>query len=82
MKPKKDRQLCRGCYHEDYWHGLGGAKACWSFKSAKVEKRLAIAVDRSPPYPKDAAQWTMSCYNRKRMVYVKPAALNSEGYWK
>ena len=81
-KPKKERSLCSGCYHEEYWHGLGGAKECWSFESAEVIKLISIPVDRPPPYGKDTAEWRMSCYNRKRMVYVKPEAITSEGYWK
>jgi hypothetical protein len=81
-KPKKDKAQCGGCYNNDYNFGLGGSNECWSFKSAKIIKRLAIHVDQPPPYNKDNAEYRMDCFNSKRMVYVKPDALTSEGYWK
>lgn len=82
MKPKKCKSLCNGCYNQDYWFGLGGAKECWSFKGAKVIKRLAIHVDQRPPYDVKNSQYMLSCYTRKRMVYVKPVALTKEGFWR
>lgn len=81
-KTAKSKSLCAGCYHDDYNHGFMGVKECWSFDSAKVIKRIPIDVDRRPPYDKKAAKPMMSCYNRKRMVYVTPDALDSQGFWK
>jgi hypothetical protein len=81
-KPSKSKSLCAGCYNNDYNHGLGGADGCWSYKSAKIIKRLAIPVDRPPPYDKDHAEYRMDCFTRKGMVYVRPDALTAEGYWK
>lgn len=78
----KSKQACAGCYNDDYNHGLGGSKECWSFESATMFPRIAISVDQSPPYDKDQAKQMMSCYTRKRMVYVKPEALDDLGYWK
>lgn len=82
MKPKKAKTLCGGCYNNDYNYGLGGADGCWSYKDATVIKRLGIPVDMPPPYSKENAEWKLSCFNRKRMVYVKPDVLDSNGYWK
>lgn len=82
QKPKKCRSLCSGCYNQDYWYGLGGAKECWSFKGSKVVKRLPVDVDRPPPYDKEDTRYMLSCYNRKRMVYVDPKVLTPDGYWK
>jgi hypothetical protein len=82
MKPKKDKSLCSGCYHNEYNHGFMGVKECWSFRSGKVIKRLPVPVDLRPPYNKDGARWMLSCFNRKGMVYVKPEVIDAAGYWK
>lgn len=78
----KSKNLCTGCYHNDYNYGLGGDKGCWSFDSAKVVKRLAIDVTRCPPYDWDNAEPRMSCYNKKGMVYINAGVLDSRGYWR
>lgn len=80
MKPSKE--MCNGCYNNDYNFGLGGSKECWSFSSAKIEKKIHIPIDRRPPYDKKSAKNTMSCFNRKGYVHVKPENLTTEGYWK
>lgn len=83
LKPKKCKSLCGGCYNNDYNFGLGGAKECWSFKGAKIKKRLPIPNDMRPPYDKNNARYMMSCYTKKGYITVDPkTALNSEGYWK
>jgi hypothetical protein len=79
---KKSKAMCVGCYNDDYNHGLGGAKECWSYESAVIIKRLAIPVDRSPPYDPKSAEPTMSCYRKQRWVYVKPEVLDDSGYWR
>ncbi len=79
---EKSKSMCSGCYNDDYNHGLGGSKECWSYDGAEIIDRIAIPVDLAPPYDKDNAKPMMSCFNRKRMVYVKPSALREDGYWK
>ena len=79
---KKSKSMCSGCYNNDYNHGLGGSKECWSYSDAKIIKRLAIPVDMRPPYNAKNAKSMMSCYQQKRMVFVKPEVLTSDGYWK
>lgn len=79
---EKSKEACVGCYNDDYNHGLGGAKECWSFDSAKIISRLGVRVDQSPPYDKDQARPMMSCYQQKRMVYIEPKVLRDDGYWK
>ena len=37
MSRKIKRADCDGCYNEDYHHGLGGAKKCWSFDEAEMK---------------------------------------------
>lgn len=78
----KTKQNCNGCYNNDYNYGLGGSKECWSYESAEIIPRIGIPVDMPPPYDKDSAQPTMSCYQKKRYVFVKPEALTDRGYWK
>ena len=36
---------CKGCYNDCYNHGLGGAKECFSFKNAKVQRMYVIGVN-------------------------------------
>ena len=78
----KTKQMCTGCYNNDYNYGLGSAKECWSFESAEIIARLAIDVNRSPPYDWDNAEDRLSCYNKKGMVYIKKEALDYQGCWK
>lgn len=75
--------LCRGC-RDDFYNGHNelGVQRCWSLKSATVVERVAIYVDRCPPYKNMKAEKTLSCHSRPRHVMVKPEAINAEGYWK
>jgi len=82
MSAGMTRENCSGCYNEDYHHGLGGAKECWSFSGAKLIKRLGIPVDLSPPYDREKAKLTPDCYRKQKWVFVKPEVLDEEGYWK
>ena len=75
------KERCRGCYNDDYNHGLG-AKECWSFASAKIEPRILIHVDQPPPYNREAARPTPTCYQKQRYASVKPEALTAEGFWR
>lgn len=78
----KSKNMCSGCYNNDYNHGLGGSKECWSYESAKVEKKIEISVDMPPPYDKDRARPVLSCFRKQRYVQVKPENLTHDGYWK
>jgi len=66
-----DKSRCRGCYNDEYNHGLGGAKECWSLKTAKLIMRKEVHVDQVPPW-NQKAQMFPSCYRRSRYVYVQP----------
>lgn len=79
---KKSKEACSGCYNDDYNRGLGGAKECWSYKSAKIIKRLSVHVNQMPPFNAENAEPMMSCFNRPQWCCVSPDALTSEGYWK
>lgn len=80
--PKKSKSMCSGCYNDDYNHGLGGAKECWSYTSAEVIKRIAIPVNMPPPYDRKNAKPMLSCFRKQRWVHVTPEALDSQGFWK
>lgn len=77
---KKDN--CIGCYNNDYNSGLGGSKECWSFKDAKMIKRIPIRVDQRPPYNKSNAKKMPNCFNSQRMCYVSPEVLDDKGFWR
>jgi len=59
LKPKKE--MCYGCYCNDYNYGLGGAKECWSFKNAKVVDKEAYRDIYSTKRVK--IKKTLSCYH-------------------
>jgi hypothetical protein len=82
IKMKKDKSMCKGCYNDDYNHGLGGSKECWGYAEATIVPRLAIRSDQPPPYNAENAEPMMSCYKKKGMCYVNPNVLTGKGYWK
>ena len=67
-KKRMTREACSGCYNNDYNHGLGGAKECWSFKDAKIVMKRKIHVDQIPPY-KQKPQPYPNCYQQRRYVF-------------
>jgi len=79
---KKSKRMCVGCYNNEYNFGLGGAKECWSYEDAKIVPKITMSINESPPYNKDRAKPTMSCYHQSQMAYVSPDALKADGYWK
>lgn len=79
---KKSKSMCNGCYNDDYNRGLGGSKECWSYKKAKIIKRIPVHVDQRPPYDATEARDMLNCFKSPRMCYPEPTALTSEGYWK
>jgi len=76
------KENCLGCYNDDYNRGLGGAKECFSFKTAKLVTKIAIHINQMPPFDKKSGKKTPSCYRRPQMCYVEPKNLNEKGFWK
>jgi len=64
---KKDK--CIGCYNNIYNNGAGGAKECWSFKTAKVVWRKMVHADQIPPYTQKAIR-VPDCYHKPRYFYI------------
>lgn len=62
---------CSGCYNNDYNYGLGSAKKCWYFDTAKLIMRKEVYIDQVPPWNQKAKKLP-SCYRRQRYVYVQP----------
>ena len=71
MTKSQKLKHCRGCYCNDYNHGLGGAKQCWMLNDMKLEWRKEVSVDQRPPWNQKAKRLP-NCYHRSRYVYVKP----------
>lgn len=63
------KKNCIGCYNDDYNHGFGGAKECWSFKNAKIGWFKLIHVDQVPPWTQKAVRLP-NCYTKSRYVKV------------
>lgn len=76
---KSDCSGCRNDFYND--HNPLGVKECWSFKDAKLEKRILIHVDRVPPYKGEKPTLRPTCYKMDRYVTVKPEAIGKDGYW-
>ena len=72
---KKTKELCAGCYNDDYNHGLGGAKECWCFEDAKVCKKKKIHINDVPPWKHQRTFNTLDCYRKPQYVYVEPSQL-------
>jgi len=70
-KDEKKKDLCPGCYCNDYNYGLGGAEECFSLKTAKVVKRKFVHVDQKPPWNQPAEK-TLSCHQKQRYISVRP----------
>lgn len=66
---KKNKSMCSGCYNDEYNHGLGGAKECWSFESATVKLQKEVHINQMPPW-KQKPEKMLSCFNRPQWVYV------------
>jgi len=65
------KENCRGCYNDDYNHGLHGVKECWHFKTAKLILRKKVHIDQRPPWNQKAKRLP-DCYHSKGYVYVDP----------
>jgi len=66
-----NRKHCAGCYNDIYNHGAGGAKECFSLKTAKVIFRKEVHVDQVPPWKQKARRFP-DCYTKPRYCYVTP----------
>ena len=65
------KENCRGCYNDEYNYGLGGAKECWCFSTAKLIFRKEVHIDQTPPWNQKAKKFP-SCYRKSKYVYVNP----------
>ena len=81
-----DRKYCRGC-RNNFYNGNNslGVQECWHFKTAKVVWRIPIGHWEPPPYLNKKKVRVANCWHGEgsdRVHYVKPDAINSDGYWK
>lgn len=78
-----EKKNCIGCYCDDYNHGLGGAKECWSFDSKKeLLERYVIHKDLPPPYKKHHIKKVPPCYHPQHYAVVDPKNIDEKGYWR
>lgn len=80
MKMTKDN--CAGC-RNNFYNGNNplNVRECWSFKDAKLEKRIVVHRDQPPPY-KQRAVMKPNCWHGNGLIAVRPEALTKEGYWR
>lgn len=65
----KTKQMCQGCRDDFYNHNREGG--CWSFKTAKIVKRVRVGIWEQPPYSKDRAEKCLSCYRPDGYAMLK-----------
>jgi hypothetical protein len=65
------KQRCVGCYNDDYNHGHGGAKECWSFATARLVLRRRVHRDELPPWTAKP-EVLPSCYTQREYQFVSP----------
>ncbi len=65
----KSKALCKGCYNNDYNHGLGGAKECWNYEDGIVKLRKRVHINDRPPWRNDP-RMMMSCYQEPKYIFV------------
>jgi hypothetical protein len=80
------KRYCSGC-RDNFYNGNNdiGVKECWNFKRAKIVWRIPIGHWENPPYKGKKRVRVASCWQGEgsnRTHYVKPEAINREGYWK
>lgn len=71
-KETEKAKRCRGCYNDDYNHGLGGATVCWSLASAKLITNVEVHIDKRPPYLTEEPTRRFRCYRRQEFAYLAP----------
>ncbi len=72
MTKEDKKQLCAGCYNDEYNQGLGGANECFYFKKARVCKKKEVHIDDVPPWKHQRIFKTLTCYRKPRFVYIDP----------
>ena len=81
---KMDKKHCYGC-DNNFYNGNNelGVKECWSFKDAKLVKRISIGHWENPPYKDKTVRTIPSCYHERgnnRQHYLSPEKIGSDGY--
>lgn len=83
MKNGMDKKHCRGCRDDFYNSAVEGG--CWCLKDAKLEWRIPVGMQESPPYKNKKAVKVPNCWYGSgpyRTLYVKKEALDSNGFWR
>lgn len=70
-----NKSHCAGCYNDVYNHGCGGAKECWSLKTATLIQRKEVHINQVPPW-NQKPKALPSCYHKPQFVYVSPERTN------
>jgi hypothetical protein len=66
------KQNCQGCHNDIYNHDAGGAKECWSFKTAKLILRREVHMDDLPPHKQKPNKFP-DCYRKPHYFYMDPS---------
>ena len=65
------KENCQGCYNDDYNHGLGGSKECWSFPKEELIPRKEVSINQPPPWNQKARTFP-SCYQKQGFIIIGP----------
>jgi len=63
----KTKQMCVGCRNDFYNHNQ--PDGCWSFKNAKVVKKVQVGTWQPPPYSRTPRQ-VLSCYHAEGYSFL------------
>ncbi len=63
----KTKELCNGCYNDSY--NFSQPNGCFSFKNAKVVKRMRVGVWQNPPYHWQP-QTCLTCFRPENGVMI------------
>ena len=78
---------CQGCTN-DFYNGKNdlGVSRCFRFdKKKKLVTRIVIGFWQNPPYKNNRKVRIPPCYHGRgnnRYLYIKPEALDLEGFWR
>ncbi len=80
-----DVKHCAGCRDNFYNSGNSTTGRCWSRDKAKLEWRIPVGMQESPPYKNKKAKRVPNCWHGSgpyRTIWIKREALDSNGFWK
>ncbi len=73
IKPKKSKELCRGC-EDNFYNGNNqlGVKECCNYKPAKLKLCKVVGTWDTPPWEYQPIEWVLDCKRGYGRHYMYP----------